>query len=118
VPVPSSTETLFEVGGRAEAARAGAEQHRDVVRVEVGHRQVRLAIVVEVADRDRVRAIAGGDVGRRSEMTRAGAQQHRDVARNEVGEHQVAVAIVVQVADRDEGRARPGRERRLRSEGQ
>ena len=48
---------------RREAAAAVAEQHADVAALVVGRHQVQLAVVVEVANGDRLRMGAGGEVG-------------------------------------------------------
>ena len=99
-PSTGSSPTAKLVGG-AEAPAAVAEQHRDVVGVAVGDRQVGVGVAVEVAHRDRERAVADGEVGRRAEAPAAVAEQHRDVVGAVVGDRQVGVGVAVEVAHRD-----------------
>src|SRR2546429_304743 len=64
---------------RLERAVAVAQQERDVCAVEMGDRHVELTVAVEVADRDRLREVAGGvEVHRRLERAVAVSQQHAD----------------------------------------
>ena len=57
-PLKSPTATEFglaaraEVGLRPKAARARAQQNRDGVAITVRHRQIELAIAIEIAHRD------------------------------------------------------------------
>jgi hypothetical protein len=103
-------------GGCAEAAAAVSEQHGHVVCPEVRDCEVGPAVAVQVADRDRGRAVAGGEGGacRFGEATAAVPEQDGDRIRVLVGDGEVRVSVAGQVADGDGSRVAAGGERRSR----
>ena len=97
--------------GGGERAPAVAEKDRDVVRAEVGHGEIGIAITVKVADGDPKRLHAGGEIDRRRERAAAGGEENGNAVRAGIGNGQIAPAVVIQVADGDRRRAGSRRER-------
>ena len=85
-PLPSSTDTLPAP--------------------VVGGREIRRAVSVQIADRDRRGVEGGGEVGLGAKAARPVAQQHRHAACVGVGDREIRLAIGVQIADRDRRRGR------------
>ena len=100
-----STVAGWVVAPGLEAAVAGVQEHGDGVRLFVRGHQVRFAVAVQVADRDRF----GDTSGWRSRAWPGSCRRLRSGARRRFRRsgHKVGLAVAVQVADRDRG-LRPG----------
>jgi len=64
--------------------------------------------VVEVSDRDRVRAVIGVDVGTWTEATDPVSEQDRDAGGAVVGDREVGYPVTVQVTNRNGDRQHAG----------
>jgi hypothetical protein len=90
---------------RAEGPARLPEQDRDGVGVAVGDDEIRVEVVVEVADRQGARTSAGGvgDVGVEGRATGL-PDQDREGVGVVVGDDEVRVVVPVEVGDRHGGR--------------
>src|SRR5216117_3186183 len=84
-----------------EGHLALAQQHRDVVGIDVGHRQVLDPTAIEAAHDDPHGINANREELCRPEGPIAVAEQHRDVVGTFVGHHQIGHPIAIEVAHGD-----------------
>src|SRR5205823_3437614 len=82
-----------------EGAAAVAQQDRHRVAEVICHREVRLSVAVEIADRDALRSSAlRAEARRGTEGPVAGTEKDRDGAAAEIRRRQVQPAVAIEVA--------------------